>query len=301
VGGKARARDARSSDAARLWRADDLGGLEVMRASYVSFVFTPHAHEGFMIALTEGGVGGPVFRGEMHPVGPGDVIVLNPEEAHAGGPATEAAWRYRAIYPSTDLLRQATSELEEPGPGAPEFTEDVVRDLDLARRLRSFHEITERADSTALERESHLVEALAGLVSRHATRPGAEGSLGHGHRGVRKAREYLDEHAVSNVSLTEVARAAGLSPYHLCRVFRRDVGLTPHAYQTQVRVRQAGQLLRDGTPIALTAIDSGFYDQAHLTKAFKRVTGVTPGEYVRAGGDRLMGSPSRSPLTRSAA
>ena len=39
-------------DQARLWRTDDLGGLELLRASYVSFVFTPHAHESFLVALT---------------------------------------------------------------------------------------------------------------------------------------------------------------------------------------------------------------------------------------------------------
>lgn len=279
-----------------MWRVDHLGGLELLQASYSSFVFTPHAHEGFMIAITEEGVGGPVFRGEMHPVGPGEVIVLNPEEAHSGGPATDAAWCYRAIYPRTDLLRQAASEFDGHLPGTPEFAEDVVRDLDLARRLRTFHEITERADSTALERESHLVEALARLVSHHATHRRSEGALDHGHRRVRIAREYLDEHCSSSVSLMEVAQVAGLSPYHLCRVFRRDVGLAPHAYQIQVRVRRAAAHLREGASIALAAVDSGFYDQAHLTKAFKRVTGVTPGEYLRADRNRVVASPvSRTP------
>lgn len=267
----------------RLWRADDLGGLELLRASYASFVFTPHAHEGFMIAITEEGVGGPVFRGEMHPVGPGDVIVLNPEEAHAGGPATEAAWRYRAIYPSTDLLRQAASELGDSLPDTtPEFAQDVIRDIHLAHRLRTFHEFTEHASSSALERELRLVEALAQLVGRHSTLRGSPRPAGREHRAVRIAREHLDQHASDNISLAELARAAGLSPFHLCRVFRREVGLTPHAYQTQVRVRRAGGLLREGTPIALAAAESGFYDQAHLTKAFKRITGVTPGNYAKA-------------------
>jgi AraC-like DNA-binding protein len=281
MSGAARTHDAASSDAARLWHVDDLGGLELMRASYVSFVFTPHAHEGFMIALTEEGVGGPVFRGELHPVGPGDVIILNPEEAHAGGPVTEAAWRYRAIYPSVNLLHQAVSDLDVGPSGVPEFSQDVVRDLDLARHLRRFHEISERPESTALERESRLVKALSRLLSRHATRARQERPPGHEHRSVRIAREYLDEHRSTNVSLTELADLAGLSRYHLCRLFQRDVGMAPHRYQTQVRVRRAAAYLRQGAPIVQAAIDSGFYDQAHLTRAFKRVTGVTPGEYAR--------------------
>jgi AraC-like DNA-binding protein len=98
---------------------------------------------------------------------------------------------------------------------------------------------------------------------------------------VGAAREYPDEHAYENVSLVALARTAGLSHFHLCRVFRRDVGLTPHVYQEQVRVRRAKEL-RQGVAIALAAVEAGFYDQAHLTRRFKRIVGVTPGEYARA-------------------
>src|ERR671933_1673633 len=101
-----------SGDVARLWRAEDLGGLELLRASYVTFVFTPHCHEEFLIALTEEGVGYPVFRRDSHTVGPGDVFILNPEESHAGGPAGDAPWGYRAIYPSRQLLLRIADEFE---------------------------------------------------------------------------------------------------------------------------------------------------------------------------------------------
>ncbi|HYM70106.1 MAG TPA: helix-turn-helix transcriptional regulator, partial [bacterium] len=73
---------------------------------------------------------------------------------------------------------------------------------------------------------------------------------------------------------------------HLCRTFHREVGLPPHAYQTQVRVERARSLLRNGVPIAEAAAAVGFYDQAHLTRQFKRVIGVTPGQYVGAAAPR---------------
>jgi AraC-like DNA-binding protein len=57
--------------------------------------------------------------------------------------------------------------------------------------------------------------------------------------------------------------------------------MTPHTYQTQLRVRQAKSLLRTGLPIASAAIAAGFYDQAHLTRHFKRVVGVPPGRYLK--------------------
>ena len=96
------------------------------------------------------------------------------------------------------------------------------------------------------------------------------------------ARQYLDAHIGDNVSLMSLAVVVGLSPFHLCRVFKDAVGLTPHAYQDQLRVRRAKQLLTEQVPIAQAAVEVGFYDQAHLTRHFKRVVGITPGRYVAA-------------------
>ena len=74
----------RRADRARMWRLQELGGLELLRASYGDFVFTPHTHEGFLIALTEAAWAVQSIRGEQHQVAPGDILVLNPEVAHAG-------------------------------------------------------------------------------------------------------------------------------------------------------------------------------------------------------------------------
>jgi AraC-like DNA-binding protein len=263
-----------------MWRADDLGGLELLWATLSEFAFRPHAHEEFFVAVSEGGLATPRYRGGTHVISPGDVIVLNPEEAHAGGPPADRFWTYRAVYLRPDLMRQIMAEFPGDRPAAPEFGGDVVRDREVARHLRRFHRLSERPESSPLEREAHLAEALVLLVGRHALPPRAPRSPGKERTAVRLTREYLEQHAEENVTLGALARSAGLSPFHLCRVFREAVGLTPHAYQTQVRVRRAKSLLRAGVPIALVAAEAGFYDQAHLTRQFKQIVGLTPGRYV---------------------
>ena len=261
---------------ARIWQAGDLGGLELLKATLTEFAFHPHAHEEYFIALTEAGRCTPTYRGDRHAIGPGDLIVLNPEEAHAGGPPAAAFWAYRALYLSPDLMRQVTA-----GPAAPRFGGDTVRDRDVAARLRRFHRLSEQPGSGLLEREACLAEALLLLAGRYAAGQQAAGPPGREPRAVRLSREYLEEHAQENVTLQALARSAGLSAFHLCRVFREAVGMPPHAYQTQVRVRRAKSLLRAGQPITLTAAEAGFYDQAHLTRHFKRIVGLTPGRYAK--------------------
>jgi AraC-like DNA-binding protein len=276
---------------ARIWRVGDLGGVELLQATVSEFAFRPHAHEEFFIALTERGLVTPTYRGDTHVIGPGDLIVLNPEEAHAGGPPAEVSWTYRALYPGPDLMREIATEFPGARPTVPEFGADVVRDHEVAARLRRFHRLAELPDSSILEREARLVEALVVLVGRHAAPTRAARSAGREPRAVHLCREYLEEHAAANVTLGALAQYAGLSAFHLCRVFRDAVGMTPHAYQTHVRVRRAKSLLTSGVPIAVAAAEAGFYDQAHLTRHFKRIVGLPPGRYVGGRGRTAGGTP----------
>lgn len=91
--------------------------------------------------------------------------------------------------------------------------------------------------------------------------------------------QYLEEHAADEVTLYALAQVAGLSAFHLCRVFRDAVGMTPHAYQTPVRVRRAKLLLREGLPVTQVAVETGFYDQAH--PALQAHRGLPPARYVK--------------------
>lgn len=265
-------------DDARLWHVDVLGGVDVLRARFTDFTFPAHSHEEFMIALTEDGAAVPWYRGASHTHSPGDVIVLNPGEVHGGGPARGTTWQYRAFYPSADLMRRAAPDVAGTDRSLPRFAEDVVRDRGVAAALRRAHVALEEPRST-LERETRLLHALGRLIARHAADRMPPQRIGSEHRAVQRARSYLDAHPSRNVSLETLAAEAGVSPFYLCRVFHQQTGLSPHAYQTLARVRLVKALLATGLPIPQAALDAGFCDQAHLTRHFKRVYGVTPGRY----------------------
>jgi AraC-like DNA-binding protein len=98
---------------------------------------------------------------------------------------------------------------------------------------------------------------------------------------VRRAQDYIDARFVEGVRLDDLARHVALSPYYLLRVFRAEVGLPPHAYLDNVRIRHAERLILAGHPLAQVAAEVGFSSQSHLTRQFKRVLGVTPGQYAR--------------------
>lgn len=107
------------------------------------------------------------------------------------------------------------------------------------------------------------------------------GSAEHG-EAVRAARVYIEAHCTRIVTLAELARITGFSQFHLCRIFRETTGVPPYAYLIRARLRRARQMIAAGEPLSTVAYATGFSDQSHLTRHFKRAFGMTPGQYARA-------------------
>lgn len=263
-----------------LWHARHFGqSFEVLRATYFTHSFARHTHDGFAIGVIERGGETFYYRGEIHAAPPGSIVVINPGEIHTGQAIDPlGGWVYRMIYPEVDLLRQAASALAARAVDMPFFPRPVIEDPPLFRLLREMH-ITLEREPDALTRETRLLGVLAQLVARHAEQRPDLPTLPGERRAVERAREYLDAHFAENISLEALAAVANLSPFHLSRLFRRQTGLPPHAYLTHVRIRRAKQLLLAGVAIADVAARTGFSDQSHLTRHFKRIVGVTPGQY----------------------
>jgi len=93
--------------------------------------------------------------------------------------------------------------------------------------------------------------------------------------------------------LTDWARAVGLAPATVSRGFRDAFGVTPHRFRAEARARAAWQRLAEPTPLALLAVDAGFADQAHMTRAIVALTGRAPGAWRRSNGFKIAASAGR--------
>ena len=209
------------------------------------------------------------------------IIVFNPEEAHTGEAAHEDGWEFRMFYFDSEILRTAASLASGRQVSLPAFANPVIDDRDLALRMCHLHAVLGTEQSLLMRQELFLM-TFAELARRHGDVELAEPRRGHERTAVRRVREYLDANTRSNVALEDLSALCGLSSYHLIRVFRQELGLSPHAYFEQVRIHRARRLLKEGAPIADVAADLGFTDQSHLTRHFKKLTGVTPGAYRTA-------------------
>lgn len=269
---------ATTSEKAIFWRASDLNNLELLKATFITQNFPPHIHEGYVFGVIERGIEVFSYRHQMHVAPAGAIVVINPGEVHTGQAGRAGGWSYRTLYPNLELIERVMAEvIGQPGQ-LPYFPDPVIFDPYLADQLRKLH-ITLETSASTLERETAFISTLAQFILRHADCSPSLNQTGADNQVIQQVQSYLENNYAKNISLSYLADLVNFSPYHLARIFRQSVGLPPHAYLTQIRIAQAKKLLARGHPIVEVAANTGFVDQSHLTRHFKRFVGVTPGQY----------------------
>jgi len=260
--------------------ASVLGGLELLSAQYYRQNFAKHTHEGYTVAVIEHGAQRFYRTGGQHLANQDSIILVNADDVHTGQSATDYGWAYRAMYPTPEQFQAVGADLFQGSDGVPYFPQAVVHDPELAAQMRLVFGLLSSSKDRLLN-ETLLYSVMTRLVLRHSRSRHRFREEGTPSRALNLVKEYLDDYPAADVSLTDLAQLANLSPYYLVRQFKRYFGLPPHAYQIQARLRQARKLLQCGESPAAVAVDCGFHDQSHLTSHFKRAMGVAPGQYAR--------------------
>lgn len=260
------------------WRDPALANMEVLKATYVHHAFSRHTHEGYAIGVIEQGVEAFDYLGSGHQAPAGSLVIIHPGEVHTGQAAVAEGWQYRMTYPSVDLMQQAVAELGRPIAEVPFFPHPVIRDRAIVSQFRQLHQALELSTSP-LERESRLLWFLAHLIDRHSERRSPLPALSSQPTAVRATQAYLQQHYPDAITLPDLAAAVDLSPLKLLRLCRQTWGLPPHRYLIQIRIERAKDLIAEGWALAEAAAATGFADQSHLNRHFKRLVGVTPGQY----------------------
>jgi len=262
--------------------------VELMRTSYRAQSFPKHTHDFFTIGVMLRGAGRLWYRGADRLTLRGEVVVIPPGEVHTGSLAPGAdVLEYVAAHVPAEFVR-ACLEGDGPDDRLPDLDAPLVRDDAVATQLRRLEHATNLESPAADDAEEALLNAIGLLVRRHSRSCAPSFDRFTEPRVVRVAREVLDDCYADSVttSLRALALRTGVTPFHLVRVFTRAVGLSPHQYLVQTRVRRATGLLARGIPCSFVAAMTGFADQSHLTRQFKRYLGITPASYqrcVRAG------------------
>ncbi len=259
----------------RFWQLPEFHNLELIEACYTTYEFPRHWHDTYVIEVVEQGKDICECQGRTISARAGEIIVINPHEVHTGRPLGKRALKYRCFYPTIAMMNDVSQM--EAYEFAPQFP-NVISDPGLARMLLRVHRFSNEG-CESLYSQASLYSALRQLVARHAL--GVNSANVSHHPCIKNLREYLLDNFSKNITLEELSRISGMSPFHLLRTFRAAVGMPPHEFLMSIRIERARSLLTRGFDIAHVACETDFYDQSHFNKHFKRILGITPGQYLR--------------------
>jgi len=252
-----------------------LGGVELFRAWFAGEAYRTHRHDTYAVGLTDSGVQVFGYRGAVHSSMPGQVVALYPDEAHDGRAGTGEGFGYRIIYVEPSTLSEALRSVSGRAYPLP-FVRDVVSgNAILARAIEDAF----RGPLEPLGVDSLVVNLAEGLLAGEsdAARPSASRRVDE--PAVERARQLLDAERTRVVHSGELESLTGLTRYDLARQFRMVLGTTPHRYLLMRRLELARELIHGGRPLVEVALDTGFADQAHFTRAFRSAFGLTPARY----------------------
>jgi AraC-like DNA-binding protein len=260
-----------ADDQVRAWRPRVRGVAEVLHAQWRQHAYPPHTHDTWTLLLVDDGQVGYELGRRGHGAGARGVTLLPPHVAHDGHSISARGFRKRVLYLDVSVLDET---LIGRAVDVPLIEDDVLREQ-VSRLDRA---LTNDEDLLA---ETHLA-VVAERLSWHLTgRPTREPPPAV--HVARQAREIFDADPITTQSLAVIADRIGISVTHLVRSFTRSYGIPPHRYLLGRRLDIARHRLLAGEDAARVATTSGFYDQAHFTRHFKRLLATTPAIYQRSG------------------
>lgn len=263
----------------RYWVDPEIAGLSCLHADFTDHSYSPHTHDGFVIAITEAGGAEFRSRGRTDQATSAALLVFNPDEPHSGWMGHSTRWRYRSLYLDPQAIGYLSRSLGMSRPVY--FTRNTFGDAGLIRAFLNLHEALD-AGHDALAQQDMLVNCFGTLCREYAdggTRiPDAPRASGVIRTVVAHMRNYYAE----KLTLERMSSRVGLTPFQLISLFKRTVGLTPHAYLTQVRLKAAMRELQRGASLTEAALAVGFYDQSALNNHLKRSYGITPLQYMQS-------------------
>ncbi|MFL5715711.1 MAG: helix-turn-helix domain-containing protein [Chloroflexota bacterium] len=259
-------------DTVRAWKPPVPGVREVLHARHVEHTYPAHTHDVWtLFVVDEGGIRYDLDQ-RTQAAEPSMVSILPPYVVHDGRPATGDGYRKRVIYIDPEIIGEGLigAAVNRPALSDPALRQ-AVSALDDA--LVCIDDAFEA--ETRLHLVAERIRAAMGDVDQLEERRDGRAT----DAAVEAFRAYLDAHLFEPVTIAAAAESLGMAPTHLARGFKATFGIAPHAYVVARRLEVARDRILEGQPLADVATEVGFFDQAHLTRRFKRFLGVTPGRF----------------------
>lgn len=246
----------------------DCFGIELFEGTISDHVFPWHFHPQYNIVLIDKGTMTYYFHDHEIEVGENEVFVINAYQVHYNKARTSAC-TYKAIFLPASFFP------EDPN-GLPFFDKVVYKKAaifnDLQRCARKLKLALQEAECAGLGVK------MATLLLQHLDVINRKPAVDN---RIVSALIHISENVDRKILVKELASICCLSPFHFQRVFKQSIGLSVNAYIHQLKIEKSKQMLYQGAKISATAFDTGYFDQSHFHRVFKKMYIVPPAKFSK--------------------
>ncbi|MDE2286645.1 MAG: AraC family transcriptional regulator [Burkholderiales bacterium] len=243
---------------------------EVMNAALEAYHFEPHFHDAWSVGAIVAGCCTFSCQGTQHIARRNDLVIIPPRAVHTGGTSATALC-YGMAYLETGWFDAHARRTHGAPVGLPAV---VISDAALCKRWAA---ALTRPDLSDAQRKQAISLALLALLAKYGVRHPATPVPATGGDACAELQASMRERDLPKADVDGLARRWGMHRTTLSKRFAQRYGLPPDTWLRNWRAVKAKALIRDGVPLADVAAATGFADQAHLTRVFKRIYGAAPG------------------------
>ena len=255
-------------------------GTEAIIGQHITNEFRRHIHNTYIIGIVEQGIRIITHLEGSNQVSEYEAFVLNPGQVHSCSSVSQSGHSYKILSISSQTMQSIASQISEKPEKRPFFKKVHYKNDVLSDKIIRLFDVIEEPESD-IQVESNLYSFLTYLIMSFSESPPLIYATGEQKDSIKRACDYISQNYAENLSLKKLAEVACLSPFHFQREFKKNMGITPHEYLSDFRIRESKKMLLNSEDIADIAIQLKFFDQSHFSKIFRKTVGVPPGRYSK--------------------
>lgn len=237
--------------------------------------FPNHFHQYYVIGFIEKGCRHLSCRNQEYSIHEGDMVIFNPNENHTCEQIDQKTLDYRCLNIKEDVMERIMFDITGDS-RLPQFKLNIVQDNELVSLLQELHQMI-MEERSEFEKEEIFLLLMEQLIQKYSEPISI--AFAPDEDEINKVVSYMERHYEECISLSKLSEISGLNKYVLVRTFTKKRGITPYQYLVTIRINKAKEMLENGDLPLQAAMQTGFTDQSHFTKFFKKLIGLTPGQY----------------------
>jgi AraC-like DNA-binding protein len=251
-------------------KLDIYDGLEIKDCLFKNQSFPKHFHDTFSIGIIKKGFERISIIEKEFLTPSNTVVIVNPFETHDNSFFDNFEWAYQCLYLNQEIFVFIAQKLQI-SISSPLFLQNIIEnDTYLFNLIEMFnHDLV----TTNEQVESLIKHLIVNYQCGSTVHLVAKNDL------IEDCSAYLLDNLFEKINIDSVAQKFSLSPFQLIRHFKKEKGITPISYLLMHRIIKAKNLLSQTNSLVEVALETGFFDQAHFAKYFKKYVGVTPLQY----------------------